>query len=119
MSKKFYRKRLMKFLVVVFAALAIVGAAAVAAGAATAQNRAAELDKAYEDARAAALALKDAEARRDQGVEPQEGERIGTSAGGTRPTPQYLGRQQFLEHEVEMARRRYEAALKRWNDLKY
>jgi hypothetical protein len=111
MSKKFYRKRLMKFLVVVFAALA--------AGSAAAQNRAAELDKAYEEARAAAIALKEAEARRDQGVEPQEGERIGTSAGGTRPTPHYLGRQQLLEHEVEMARRRYEAALRRWNDSKY
>jgi hypothetical protein len=114
MSKKFYRNPFMKFLVVVFAALAV----GMTAGTATAQNRAAELDKAYEEARAAAIALKDAEARRDQGLEPQEGERIGTSAGGTRPTPQYLGRQQFLEHEVEMARRRYEAALKRWNDLK-
>ena len=100
----------MKFLVVVFAALL--------AGAAAAQNRPSELDKAYEEARAAAVALKDAEARRDQGIEPQEGERLGTSSGGTRPTPQYLGRQQLLEHEVEMARRRYEAALKRWNDLK-
>jgi hypothetical protein len=114
MSKKFYRKPLMKFLVVVFAALAIGGGAGVAA----AQTRTSELDKAYEEARAAAVALKDAEARRDQGIEPQEGERMGTSAGGTRPTPQYLGRQQMLEQEVEMARRRYEAALKRWNDLK-
>ena len=104
----------MKFLVVVFAALAVVGAA----GTAAAQSRSSELDKAYEEARAAAIALKDAEARRDQGIEPQEGERLGTSSGGTRPTPQYLGRQQLLEHEVEMARRRYEAALKRWNDLK-
>jgi hypothetical protein len=88
------------------------------ASAAVAQDRRSELDKAYEDARAAALALKEAEARRDQGIEPQEGERQGTSAGGTRPTPQYLGRQQVLEQEVEMARRRYDAALKRWNDLK-
>jgi len=111
MSKKFYRKLPMKFLVVVFAALAILGTAA-------AQNRPSELDKAYEEARAAAIALKDAEARRDQGIEPQEGERMGTSSGGTRATPQYLGRQQLLEHEADMARRRYEAALKRWNDLK-
>src|SRR5688500_18975744 len=110
MSKKFYRKRPMKALIVVFAVLV--------AGVAAAQDRSSELDKAYEEARAAAIALKDAEARRDQGIEPQEGERLGTSSGGTRPTPQYLGRQQLLEHEVEMARRRYEAALKRWNDLK-
>jgi hypothetical protein len=110
MSKKFYRKASMKVLVVVFAALL--------AGAAPAQNRASELDRAYEEARAAALALKEAETRRDHGIEAQEGDRQGTSAGGTRPTPQYLGRQQLLEHEVEMARRRYDAALKRWNDLK-
>lgn len=102
----------MKALVVVFSVLML------AAGAAAAQDRAGALDKAYDEARAAAAALKEAETRRDQGVEPQEGDRQGTSAGGTRPTPQYLGRQQLLEQEVEMARRRYDAALKRWNDLK-
>lgn len=99
-------------------ALVVVLSALLAAGAASAQDRRSALDKAYEEARAAALALKEAEARRDQGIEPQDGERQGTAAGGTRPTPQYLGRQQLLEHEVEMARRRYDAALKRWNDLK-
>jgi hypothetical protein len=84
-----------------------------------AQNRGAELDKAVEEARAAHLALQEAEKRRDAGLEPQAGERIGTAAGGaTRPTDQYLGRQLQLEHEVELARRRYEAAQKRWNDLK-
>lgn len=100
----------MKALVLVFSALLAVGAAA--------QERRSELDKAYEEARAAQLALKDAEARRDQGIEAQAGDRQGTASGGTRPTEQYVGRQQLLEHEVEMARRRYEAALKRWNDLK-
>jgi hypothetical protein len=100
----------MKALVVVFMALV--------AFAALAQDRRSELDKAYEEARAAQLALKDAEARRDQGIEAEAGDRQGTAAGGTRPTPQYLGRQQLLEHEVELARRRYDAALKRWNDLK-
>jgi hypothetical protein len=85
---------------------------------AAAQNRTAELDKAYEEARAAHLALKEAEARRDQGIEATPGDRQGTSSGGTRPTEQYFGRQQLLEHELEMARRRYDAALKRWNDLK-
>lgn len=83
-----------------------------------AQDRRSELDKAYEEARAAQLALKQAEERRDQGIEPQPGERQGTSSGGTRSTESYYGRQQLLEHEVEMARRRYDAALKRWNDLK-
>ena len=83
-----------------------------------AQNRSAELDKAYEEARAAGLALKEAEKRRDEGVEPQAGERQGSATGGTRPTDQYLGRQMQLEMDVEQARKRNDAALKRWNDLK-
>jgi hypothetical protein len=83
-----------------------------------AQNRSAELDKAYEEARAAGLALKEAERRRDEGVEAQAGDRQGSASGGTRPTDQYLGRQMQLEMDVEQARKRNEAALKRWNDLK-
>jgi hypothetical protein len=85
---------------------------------AQAPNRSEALDKAVEEARAAYVALQEAEKRRDAGIEPQGGERIGSAAGGTRPTDQYLGRQAQLEQEVELARRRYEAALKRWNDLK-
>src|SRR5262245_10248987 len=114
MSEKFYRKRSMKALTVVFAAL-VMG---VAAGGAAAQDRGRELDKAYEEARAASLALKEAEARRDEGVEPQPGELQGTTSGGARPGAQYRGRQMQLEQEVELARKRYDAALKRWNDLK-
>lgn len=104
----------MKALAVVFAALV----AGMVARAAPAQDRGRDLDKAYEEARASALALKEAEARRDQGVEPQPGEVQGTASGGTRPSEQYRGRQMLLEQEVELARRRYDAALKRWNDLK-
>ena len=85
---------------------------------AQAPNRGAELDKAVEEARSAYLALQEAEKRRDAGVEPQAGERTGSAAGGSRPNDQYVGRQALLEHEVELARRRYEAAQKRWNDLK-
>jgi hypothetical protein len=85
---------------------------------AQAPNRGAELDKAYEEARAAFLALQEAERRRDAGLTPESGERQATAAGGTRPTEQYLGRQLLLEQEVELARRRYEAATRRWNDLK-
>jgi Ni/Co efflux regulator RcnB len=81
-------------------------------------NRTAELDKAVEDARAAYLVLQEAEKRRDAGVESQPGERQGSAAGGSRPNDQYFGRQAQLEQEVEFARRRYEAAVKRWNDLK-
>lgn len=104
----------MKALTVVFVAL-MVG---IVPGAATAQDRGRELDKAYEEARAATLALKEAEARRDQGLEPQPGEVLGTASGGTRPSEQYRGRQMQLEQEVDLARKRYDAALKRWNDLK-
>jgi len=89
-----------------------------AAGVVAAQDRSSPLDQAYEEARAAYNALKAAEARRDQGVESQPGERIGSAAGGSRPTESYFARQALLEQEVELARRRYEAAIKRWNDLK-
>jgi len=104
----------MKALTVVFVALMV----SMVACAATAQDRSRELDKAYEEARAAALALKEAEARRDQGVDPQAGEVQGTASGGTRPSEQYRGRQIQHEQEVELARKRYDASLKRWNDLK-
>jgi hypothetical protein len=81
-------------------------------------TRSAELDKAVEEARSAYLALQEAQKRRDAGVESEPGERTGSAAGGSRPNEQYIGRQAMLEHEVELARRRYEAAAKRWNDLK-
>ena len=104
----------MKRLVLALALMIAASSAALAQPA----NRGAELDKAVEEARAAYLALQDAEKRRDAGVESQAGERTGSAAGGSRPNEQYVGRQALLEHEVELARRRYEAAQKRWNDLK-
>ena len=85
---------------------------------ASAQDRSAELDKAYEEARAAYNALGQAEARRDQGVEALPGERQGSAAGGSRPAGNYFARQAILEQQVELARERYAAAMKRWNDLK-
>ena len=83
-----------------------------------AQNRSLELDHAYQDARDAYIALQQAIARRDQGVESLPGERTGSAAGGSRPNENYFARQAILEQDVEAARKRYEAALKRWNDLK-
>ena len=88
------------------------------AGAALAQDRSKQLDQAYEEARASHNALKAAEARRDQGIESQPGERTGSAAGGSRPSENYFARQAILEQEVELARRRHDAAMKRWNDLK-
>ena len=83
-----------------------------------AQNRTAELDRAYEDTRSAYIALQQAIARRDQGGESLPGERTGSAAGGSRPNENYFARQAILEQDVDNARKRYEAALKRWNDLK-
>lgn len=104
----------MKRLVLALALLIATSSAAMAQPA----NRGAELDKAVEEARSAYLALQEAEKRRDAGVESQAGERTGSAAGGSRPNEQYIGRQAQLEHEVELSRRRYESAQKRWNDLK-
>jgi len=83
-----------------------------------AQNRSAELDRAYQDARDAYNAFQKAQARRDEAVESQPGERTGSAAGGSRPNGNYFARQAILEQEVEQTRQRYEAAMKRWNDLK-
>ena len=57
---------------------------AIATGVA-AQNRSADLDKAYEEARAAYNELQQAIARREEGVESLPGERTGSDAGGSRP----------------------------------
>lgn len=81
-------------------------------------DRAAELDKAVEDARSAQLALQAAEAKREQGAEPQLGERTGNARGGSRLNENYMTRQAALDQEVADARKRYEDAMKRWNDLK-
>ena len=100
----------MKRLVFVFLLLA--------ASAITAQERTSDLDKAYEDARGACTALKDAEEQREQGREPLPGERLGTAAGKSRLTQKYFARQAMLDQELERARERCEQATKRWNDLK-
>jgi hypothetical protein len=81
-------------------------------------NRSTELDKAVEDARTAYIALQEAEKKRNEGIESLPGERQGSAAGGSRPTEEYRGRQAQLEMDVDLARRRYEAAVKRWNELK-
>jgi hypothetical protein len=114
--EKFYSQRLHMKRILILAVL--LSAFGVAAQTAAPTTRTAELDKAYEDARAAQLALQQAEARRDQGVESQPGERSGTAAGGSRPNENYFARQAILEQEVMQARRRYEQAPKHWNDLK-
>ena len=102
--------RLVLVLLVAFSAAFSIGVYA--------QNRGAQLDQAYEEVRTAYSALQQATARRDQGVESLPGERTGSAAGGSRPNENYFARQAIIEQDVEAARKRYETALKRWNDLK-
>lgn len=78
-----------------------------------ADKRAAELDRATADIVAAFNALRAAESRREQGVEPLEGERA-----GRRFRPEYWQRQQTLERDVELARARLDEALDRRNGLR-
>ncbi|HEX4928538.1 MAG TPA: hypothetical protein VFV74_11085 [Burkholderiales bacterium] len=99
-------------------ALAIALALLLCVADAAAQNRSAELDKAYQEARDAYNALQEAQARRDQAVESLPGERQSSASGGSHPTGNYFVRQAILEQQLELARQHYRAAMKRWNDLK-
>jgi hypothetical protein len=82
------------------------------------ETRTTLLDRAYDEVRAADTALKAAEAKRNQSEEPQPGERTGTVSGFTRLNENYFARQQALELEIAAARKRYDDAVKRWNELK-
>jgi hypothetical protein len=101
-----------------FVLLALFAFAAPLAAQTAVPNRSAELDKAYEEARTAYNEWQRALARRDQGIESQGGERTASAAGGSRPNENYFARQAILEQQVELTRQRYEATMKRWNDLK-
>jgi uncharacterized protein DUF4124 len=78
-----------------------------------AERRTVELDRALSDVVSAFNALRAAEARREQGVEPLEGER-----SGRRYRPEYWERQKELESEVAAARARLDDALARRNALR-
>jgi hypothetical protein len=78
-----------------------------------AQRRAAALDRATDDIIASSRALREAEERRERGVEPLEGERM-----GRRFRPEYWQRRQAEEQEVAMARQRLDDALARRNALR-
>jgi len=93
-------------------------AAATAFAQSAAPSRSTQLDQAYDEMRASYIALQQAQARRDQAVESLPGERSASAAGGSRPNENYFARQAIIEQDVELARRRYETALRRWNDLK-
>ena len=105
-------KRLLILVVILFASSAFAQVPPVQ------ETRTAMLDRAYAEVRAADAAVKAAEAKRDQGEEPQGGERSGTATGFSRLNENYFARQQALEQEIATARKRYDDAVKRWNELK-
>jgi hypothetical protein len=76
------------------------------------------LDEAHADVVKAINALRDAQRRREAGVEPLPGERFGNTRGGTRLAPSYFARQQALDLEVSAAQQRLEQAYARRNDVR-
>lgn len=78
-----------------------------------AARRQAGLDRAIDDIVTASRALRDAQERRDKGVEPVEGERQ-----GRRFRPEYWERQQQLAKDVAAAQAQLDDALARRNSLR-
>jgi peptidoglycan hydrolase CwlO-like protein len=78
-----------------------------------ANERAAKLDRATDDIVTAHNALRAAQARREEGVEPLEGER-----SGRRYRQAYWERQQALSRDVEEAKARLDDALAQRNALR-
>lgn len=96
----------------------LIALALALATAAAAQPGGSKLDRAYDELVAAHKTLEQAQAARELGVEPRPGERIGTVSGHSRLTDEYWERQKRLEEEVEVARKRLEQAIARWNSVR-
>jgi cellobiose-specific phosphotransferase system component IIA len=92
---------------------------ALAATFAPAQSpRAKALEAAVAEIKAAEQALREAEERQKQAVEPLPGERAANVDGRSRLGPEYFERQRAQEAEVEAARARLEEAHRRRNQLR-
>jgi uncharacterized protein DUF4124 len=78
-----------------------------------AERRSAALDRATDDIISSSRVLREAEERRERGIEPQEGERM-----GRRFRPEYWQRRQAEEQQVMAARARLDDALARRNALR-
>jgi hypothetical protein len=90
-----------------------------AASEGSAERRSAALDAADARIKAADLALKDAQERQQQAVEPLAGERLGNVGGtNTRLTPEYFARQRAAAAEVEAARVELDAAYRARNQVR-
>jgi uncharacterized protein DUF4124 len=83
-----------------------------------ADSRGAALDAADARVKAADLALKDAQERQQQSVEPLPGERLGNVGGRSRLTPEYFARQRAAAAEVEAARLELDQAYRARNEVR-
>jgi len=86
------------------------------------ESRSAALALAYDEIVAAQAALQRADEARRSGAEPLPGERLGTASPTgeqrSRFSDEYWDRQRRLEKDFEEARRRFDEATTRWNDLR-
>jgi len=82
------------------------------------ERRALALDEAYSQIEAAGQALKKAEERQQQAVEPLPGERLGNAGGHSRLAPGYFARQRAIAAEVDAARADLDQAYRLRNDLR-
>lgn len=82
-------------------------------------QRLADLEAADAEVKEANRALAEARKRQEAGIEPEEGERVGTvRAGRGRAREEYLERQRELQDAVDAAQKRLDAAYKRLNELR-
>ena len=83
-----------------------------------AERRSAALDDADARIKAAARALKEAEERQQEGIEPMPGERLGNAGGNSRLAPRYFSRQQDNAADVDAARANLEEAYRLRNEAR-
>jgi chromosome segregation ATPase len=82
------------------------------------RQREAALDQAHAEVLAALDALKQAQQRREAGVEPLPDDRLGLRGGGSHLAPSYFARQRDLDREVSEAQQRLDKAYARRNELR-
>jgi hypothetical protein len=85
---------------------------------ATPDRRGLALDAADAQIKAAEQALKDAQERQQQGVEPLPGERLGLAGGHSRLGPAYFARQRDNAADVDSARAALDEAYRLRNDAR-
>lgn len=107
-----------KALVALIAAVLAFGVAPASVRAQAETSRAQALDAAIAEIGAAEEALRQAQERQQQAVEPLPGERLANVGMGSRLAPAYFERQREAAAEVDKARARLDEAYRRWNELR-